>query len=488
VREYLIPPGEDPPRAERLARLLRSQGIEVLRAEESVSLRGRTLPPGTFIVPLAQPSERLARNLLDPQTALDEKFLKEQDRRRRKRLPDQFYDLTGWSLPLAFDVECLASDAPARVRSSPLGARPEAAPLPPAKVGYLLPWGSEMAPAAAEAVRAGLRVRVLSRPFTQSGRHYAAGAALVRTADNAPGARETLGAILGRRGLAAVAVDSGWVDEGISLGSSEGASLKAPRVLLAWDTPTETLSAGWARYVLERRFEQPVTVVRVASLARADLRRFDVMVLPSGDYEDALEDGAARIKEWVRAGGTLITLGDASRWAVREKVGLLDTTAQLRDGRPDVEPTEKDKDEKRKEAKPPVEGKPFDLEQALRPDREPPESTPGALVRVSLDRDHWLAAGADGEIQAVVEGSRVFAPIKLDKGTNVGLYAPLDRLVASGHAWEEARSLLAQKAFLIEEPLGNGHVVAFAEDPNYRAFSEATELLFLNAVLLGPAF
>jgi hypothetical protein len=28
--------------------------------------------------------------------------------------------------------------------------------------------------------------------------------------------------------------------------------------------------------------------------------------------------------------------------------------------------------------------------------------------------------------------------------------------------------------------------VAFAEDPNYRAFTEATELLFMNAVLLGP--
>jgi hypothetical protein len=181
-----------------------------------------------------------------------------------------------------------------------------------------------------------------------------------------------------------------------------------------------------------------------------------------------------------------VTLGEASRWAVREKVGLLETTAELRDGKPDVEPSEKD--DKKNEPKPPAEGKPFDLEQAIRPDREPPESTPGALARVLLDRDHWLAAGTDGEIQGIVEGRRVFTPIKLDKGTNVGLYAPKDRLVASGHAWEEAKSLLAQKAFLIEESLGNGHVVAFAEDPNYRAFSEATELLFLNAVLLGPSF
>ena len=32
------------------------------------------------------------------------------------------------------------------------------------------------------------------------------------------------------------------------------------------------------------------------------------------------------------------------------------------------------------------------------------------------------------------------------------------------------------------------YVSAFAEDPNYRAFSEATMLLFMNAVLLGPAY
>jgi hypothetical protein len=55
-------------------------------------------------------------------------------------------------------------------------------------------------------------------------------------------------------------------------------------------------------------------------------------------------------------------------------------------------------------------------------------------------------------------------------------------------AWPEAQDALARKAYLIHEPLGRGHVIAFAEDPNYRAFCEGTELLFLNAVLLGPAY
>jgi hypothetical protein len=234
--------------------------------------------------------------------------------------------------------------------------------------------------------------------------------------------------------------------------------------------------------VLERRFGQAVTVFRTETLRQVDLRDFVVVVLPAGTYSEALrEDGIRRLKDWARAGGTLITLGEASRWATRDKVGLLDTRTELRGGKPDVEPPADDK----KAAEEPK--MPFDLEQAIQPDREPPDSTPGAIMRVVLDVEHWLSAGLDGEIQAIVEGQRIFTPIKLDKGRNVGVYAPKDRLVAAGFTWDNPKEQLPQKAFLLHQPIGQGHIIAFAEDPNYRAIPEATELLFINAVLLGPA-
>jgi hypothetical protein len=47
---------------------------------------------------------------------------------------------------------------------------------------------------------------------------------------------------------------------------------------------------------------------------------------------------------------------------------------------------------------------------------------------------------------------------------------------------------LPQKAFLIHQPMGQGHIIAFAEDPNYRAYAETTQFLFINAVLLGAAY
>jgi hypothetical protein len=105
-----------------------------------------------------------------------------------------------------------------------------------------------------------------------------------------------------------------------------------------------------------------------------------------------------------------------------------------------------------------------------------------------LDREHWLSAGTDFEMGVLVESRRIFTPITLDKGDNVGVYAPKDKLRMSGLVWDEAQAALAQKAYLIHQSSGAGHVIAFAEEPNYRAYTEGTMLLFANAVLLGPAF
>jgi hypothetical protein len=486
VRAYLLPPGGDPPRTERLARLLARQGFEVRRADAAFALGTTKYPEGTFVVPAAQPSGRLLRNLMDDHVPQPEAFVKEQDRRRKKRLPDQMYDVTAWSLPLAFDVEVVKADRVPTVQTSAVTADATRVvrPLATARVGYLLPWGSGTAAAVAEALREGLKVRTADLSFTLGGRRYLAGTAIVRTSDHGADLATTLGAIVSRHGVEAVPIDSSFTESGISLGSNEVATLEPPKVLLAWDAPTSSLAAGWTRYAIERRFGQAVTAVRVSSLGRVDLRTFNVIVLPSGQYAGAFgNDAVQRLKDWVNAGGTLVTLAEASRWAARDNVGLLDAKTEWRGGKAESEATEKDKDAARK-GDPPAQ--PIDFEKIVLPERERPENTPGAMLRVTLDPEHWLSAGTDGEIQVIVEGQRVFTPVTLDKGRNVGVYRSQDALVAGGLVWDEAQAQLAKKAYLVHQPMGRGHVIAFAEDPNYRAFTEASALLFINAILLGP--
>ena len=491
TREYLIPPGKDPSRAVRLARLLVAQGIQVKRAQDAFQSGSQQMPVGTFIIPLAQPAGRLARNLLDPDIKMDEAFLKEQDRRRKARLPDQIYDVTAWSLPLMFDVDVVSSDRISSVRTDDVRTNTEfasAPPPPPAgTLGFLMPWGSGAAATVAAALRQGIKIQTADDVFTHAGRQFAIGTAFVRLAENPEGTAATVQQLARHHGAELVPIAQTWTDEGISLGSGRTARLRAPRVLLAWDTPVSTLSAGFARYVLEQRFGQKVTAMRVSTLQNYDMKDYDVLVLPSATYSFS-DDALRRLKDWIRNGGTLITIAEASRWAARDRVGLLSTDTLLRDGSP-----ERDAPEGGAAPAPAGAGakpdltKPFDYEKAIQPDRERPENLAGAVLRVALYPYHWLTAGLDGEIQTVYEGARVFAPLKLDAGVNVGTYAPLERLVAAGLVWKEAQPLLAGRAHVMHQPTGRGHVIAFSEEPNYRAYAEATQLLFINAVLLAAA-
>jgi hypothetical protein len=479
--EYVLTSSHDPGMAERLARNLVMNGIEVHAASGPVTVGGRTIPvSAAFIVPAAQPNYRMVRNLLDADTPMDTAFVRRQNERRALRRPDEIYDVTAWSLSALWDVEVIPSQRSTGATGELLTREEPAAtpaPLPPAVVGYLLPWGTNAAAATAEALREGIRMQAAGGAFTLGGRSYGIGTAIVRTADNGPELRTRLADIAARHGAEVVPIDDSYVREGVSLGDDRTRVLSEPRVLLLYDEPASSTSVGFARYVLERRYGQRTSIVRGSSFGQVILSEYDVIILPSGNYSSVIgESGVERLRDWMSDGGTLVTMAGSSQWAAREDVGLLHTTAERRGGRPEREDPPEDRTPEQ----------PIDFLEAIAPEDEAPEDTPGAILRVVLDSEHWLSSGTDGEIGAVVQGTRIFSPIRLDEGTNVGRYGEEDDLLLGGIVWDQAEPQLASKAFLIHQPEGRGQLIAFAEEPNYRAYAEATELLFINAVLLGP--
>lgn len=482
VKQYVLVPGRDPGRARRLAALLVANGIEVRQTTADATLDGTPVPAGSFVVPHGQPAGRLVRNLLDRETPMPADFIEAQEERRHNRQPDQIYDVTAWSLPLLYDVTCLTASRPIPADSRPWTPDPaiEGAPLAAARVGYLLPWGSTTVTVTATLLRQGVRVSVSGEPFTVNERRFPAGTAIVRTTGQQADVAAILGPLATRLGADVVAIDSAYVVDGLSLGSNQVRPLKAPRVVLAWDTPTQSLSAGWARYVLEQRLGLAPSAVRVSSLGRLPLADADVIVLPSGQYGTAIgADLLRRLQDWIEAGGTLVTLAEATRWATQPTVGLLATSAEWKGGAAvNAKPAE---------PRGSTPAQPIDFDAAIEPAQEPPTLVPGSILNTRVDTTHWLAAGIGESLPVNVQSQRVFTPLPLDRGRNVIVYAAPDALVASGIVWEESRAQLAHKAYLLHQPRGQGHVIGFAEDPNNRAFADATQLLFANAVLLGAA-
>jgi hypothetical protein len=110
VKEYVLPRRGNTSQVDKLAQLLIEQGVEVSRTSSAFTVEGKQYPVGSYIVPLNQPAKRRIKDLLDLNTVMDDKFLKAEEDRRKRRLASEIYDVTAWSLPLQYNVEAIPSD------------------------------------------------------------------------------------------------------------------------------------------------------------------------------------------------------------------------------------------------------------------------------------------------------------------------------------------------------------------------------------------
>lgn len=484
-RQIALSAGGDPTLADKLAGLLTAQGVEVRRTQEAVTGCGAgRLPAGSYLIDTDQPAKRFIRNMLDPQVDMDEEFLAEQEARRARNLRDQIYDVTAWSLPLMFGVEARACSSKLDVTAAPVGSadfdenfvRQRDLSLPQAEVAYLVPWGTQGAvKLLAGALQQGLEVLSPDRGFRQGDRDYPAGTLVFKTRDNDSNLRDVLQDLAQETGAEVVAVNTSWVEDGVNWGSNQVVKLRPPRIAIAWDAPTNSYSAGATRYILERRFGYPVTIIRTDTLARVDLSNYQVLILPDtrGGYGGAFgERGKRALQTWVRNGGTLITFAGATADLGEEGLDLLTLETQTPDD-------------------PERPGKVLETEEdfltAVVPENDRLDSVAGVLLRAEPDFEHWMSTGLASTLNILYSGRNVYEPLDLNQGSNVVRFVGQDDLLASGYLWEENRELLAYKPAVMQSRAGRGQVIAFVADPTIRAYLDGLDVLLANAVFRGPA-
>ena len=315
------------------------------RAEEPIKLATRTLPAGAYIVSNAQPTARMVRNLLDPKTEQSAEFIKKQEERRKMRLNDQIYDITAWNLPMLFDVELVTSPTAIAVKATPVPSQYDA-PMParplaagegrlPDAVGFRRRGavGGRDARRAFASAASAARSRTTAAAIRSAPRSSA-------TSENPADLNARLAALAAKHGAELVPIDSTWVDEGTSLGSNDVAraqDAEGPAGVGHADADAvRRLDALRARAPLRPGRDRGAhQLARPRQLQRLRRDRAAVGQLrrrrSTTPCSIASRTGCAR-------GGTLVTMAEATRWATGSNVGLLDTTALLKDGRPDVPP------------------------------------------------------------------------------------------------------------------------------------------------------
>jgi hypothetical protein len=484
--------------AESLARRLSSQGILVQRTPAGSQHCGAAYSAGALIVDSAQPQGRLIRTLLNPTTNLPADYVAEQESRRDRGLNHELYDVTAWSLPLMDGVDvrqCGRVDLRSAIEVSADDPIPSLTAAGGA-YGQIAPWtDGGQAKLVVAALRAGLRGKSTDESFTQGGRTYPAGSVVFPAADNPDDMNARLRNLADQIGAELAPMENSWVEEGPNIGSASFAAMKAPRVAMAWGDGTNATSAGNTRFVVERILGLPVTPIRTSTMARADLSRYDVLILPDSHDGFADEIGAAApIQEFVRDGGVLVAFSGSINMIADETFGLLSTKLEYAanteepdsEGKTDDAANGDTDDAEDDRARGTILNSDAEYKAQTKNRRATPEDVPGVLLRAIANTDHWLASGYD-EANVLVTGENIYRPLNDGDGVNVFRFASADEMLLSGYLWEENRSQLAYKPFVMVEQHGDGLVIGFTQSPTTRAYLNGLNLLLANAVVLGPA-
>ena len=517
MKRVVLDPASDPGRAAELVATLLRSGIEVRRATASFqSSRAhayaddatgtRRFEAGVYVIDLAQPQGIAAKAVLEPASAMDTAFARAQLEKLARNLRRgenesrewyEFYDVTAWSLPVTFGVDAYwTEDAPA-FQGELLQLPAEAGALPVAlragitggnaRSAYVFAPGTNGASRLAyQLLDAGYRVSASSTPMEAGGRQWPRGTYVVRTARNAASLHARLDSLARASGVEVFAINTAFTGGGqYGLGSEGIVELTRPTVAIVGDEGISQTGYGAVWWTLEQRYGMRLTPVTTRWLASGRLNDFNVIIIPdasSGALSRILgKGGADRLRAWMQQGGTLVTMSGATAWAANADVNL--TSARRVGSEEGAKGTPSDTS--RAQAGAETERLAVTSPSA---NRNAPEPIPGAHFDIVLDRTHWLTHGYERPRLTVMQNGSTFFTLSKE-GSNVGVFAPTGKLARAGFIWpDNTERLLRNTAFLIAEPVGGGHLVAFANEPMFRAWWRALDQLVLNAIVLGPAF
>lgn len=585
ARCFAVVPGANESRWRQFMDLLQIQGFEAYSLDRDftadgkdrlgLEFKGKAFPKGTLFIPTRQPLARLIAAMMEFDPRMSEKFLADERRELLRFGGSKLYDITGWNIPMLFDVDAseLAIGLPegAKRLSEPPAAAGVGVTNPDAKVAFAIDGADDKSvAAAARLMEHEVWCRVATKPFKLDGKEFPRGSVLVLRKDNTTfkgDLAKTIDEVVKPLRLSAVGIGQGLGDGDLpDLGGGYFQLLQPPRIAVVGREPFSAYGYGQAWYMLDHVLGVRASYIDVNVLGGGDLRRYNVIVLPD-TWGEFPKDKIDALRTWAQAGGTIIAIGGSAKALAKDKEGIgsarlvsdilgkmddyrqgiirewegLNASPKLEDVWSHVPPKEVvypwrlDEGEKSSE------------EEAKRRDGWRAMFMPqGVVLAARVDDRSWLTAGC-GEYLPVLYGGGVVlhTPAGVPAPVRFGVFNPAPpevkkeeekssnakgakdakeekaedkksedkkdekkedkkeekkpapgwqiappgqelRLRMAGLLWPEASERLANSAFVTREGVGNGQVILFAADPNFRAATLGMSRVFSNAVVYGP--
>ena len=504
-------------RLNELGETIKRQTIEVytnkndLRLPKAINSSGETvtrqnIPAGSLIIPLNQPLNILIKNILSFDIRLDTKSMEKERKKLLKNQGSTLYDVTAWSLSHAYGTDSYYTEVmpkiamdifqPVQNQGNLIGKNP--------KYGWAIKSDDDQFyHLVGRLLENKVKVWCAKESFNIEGEYFPRGSIVIRNNSNKSMKLGLLKKLAAKYGIDIFAINTALATDGPDLGSSNFTMLIEPKIAIVSGPPTSTYSFGATWHLIDYNLKSRASLINIMNFGWQDLTKYNVMLLPNGRSMKRMlgDSGIKKLKSWVDNGGTLISYSNSAAFLADSSVNIssvklrrqvldkldsydndlsklkeaenfsIDSVALWEGGNiyalDEVKKTNKNNDKIK------------ELDQLGRKFR--PQ---GAILKVNMDQEHWLTVGCGESIPVLYNTGNV---LMAKKPVNVaGRLADEKNIRLGGLLWPEAKTRIAETAWVTQEYHGKGQIILFATEPHFRGYFKASERVLLNAIYLGP--
>ena len=438
---------KDPSKAYHLAEILMRQNIQVHKIANDFTSKGkRYTKESSYAVPKNQRQHKLINAMFEKRTKFKDSL---------------FYDVSAWTLPLAFNLD-YNQDIPTDKVGEKITTltKPGATAPKYSGYGYLMQWHDYYTPKALNMLlKKGIRAKVGMTPFTSQDKKYDYGTILipVQNQDLSPkDIAEAIEEIVAQTGVTIDAANSGQTQK-INLGSNQFKAIKLPKVAMLVGDGINPYDAGEIWHLFDQRYDMHITKLDTKNFGRVDISKYTDIIMPATRGNALNKDAAEKLKTWVQNGGTLIGYKSAGKWLEKNEFMKMtfksnETTAT-------------------------------DISFEQRSNYNGAQYIGGAIFQTTLDRSHPIAFGYKNKNLPVFRNTTLF--IEADKNSYNNPIKYTTSPLLSGYISLPNLELLKNTVPFKKVKLGRGNVLYFTDNTNFRAFWYGTNKLLMNAIFFG---
>lgn len=464
---YLLSETKDAYRLNTLLNTLTQHQINVYPLSDDFSFKGKSYAKETsYYVPLEQSQYRLVQAL----------FTQETD------FPDNtFYDVSGWTMPLAMNINFQALDSTwgLELSKTPWSKKDitqvSKINTSSADYAYAFEWHHFLAPKLLNQLQnKKINAKVATSGFVSQvngkQRTFASGTIIIPAGiQSALNWRENMAELAEKTNIELVTINSGLTSQGIDFGSSSFRPLKQPKVLLLGGKGISQYEAGEIRYYLDETLQIPVSIVEHSRLSSVDLLNYSHLILVDGDYKALSEKNSAgnnvQLKKWLKQGGVVFAQKRGAKWLAAQDVLSVDFVDKKQINQL------------------------FDSEQLSYQDKESLSARKriaGAIFSTTLDTSHPLAFGYTGKNLPLFRDSTLIMDAGQQAFVTLAKYNAEPLL--SGYTDKNLVNRLAHNAAIVAHNYGQGRVIASSDVLAFRGYWLGSAKLLANSLFFAKAF